>query len=161
MKTPLRPNSRDYIISRPGFENAFKHTVRNPIESKVCEWLMRRNIAHRHASEPFVLKVPRSGYETYVPDIILHDKREKKRVVIETLHQDYPRKGRTLILASFRKSWKESYFLILVTNSYSGFDIAKGAFDILVDVTALDVLEKEVPPPPGEYLKDFLSSTPR
>ncbi|HCV42201.1 MAG TPA: hypothetical protein DGH68_01865 [Bacteroidetes bacterium] len=138
------------IYSRSGFESKIGHHVRSKMEAVVCEWLMEHGVAHRHGSEMFTVRVGASGTPTaYVPDIVLHDKDELGRtVLIEPFDAPTPRIGGTRIIATFRKEMKKSYRVIIVAKKQQMGKVLEGAYDVIVDYSRLNALEKELPLPP-------------
>ncbi len=149
---PKKPESSVRIVfERPGFQNVHQHVVRSPMEEKVCDWLMQRHIAHRHASEIFTIVMgPRRTPFIYVPDIVLHDPTPGgKTIIIEPYQANVPKKGGTKLLGAFRRQTGGKYHLILIANRQYKKYILKGSYDVLIEFERLDTLEKKIPAPPN------------
>ena len=134
------------MYERAGFENTHKHSVRTRMEGRVCEWLMQRGVAHRHASEVFTVssgvgKVP----SVYVPDIILHDRHDDHKVIIETFQASAPKGAGTRLLAALQRQVEKKYFLIVVAHRGLKHNFLKGSYDAFVDIEKLEGLEKLIP----------------
>ncbi|MFN0157844.1 MAG: hypothetical protein ACKVRP_07215 [Bacteroidota bacterium] len=138
------------VYDRPGFENIHQHVVRSAMEAKVCDWLMQRRIAHRHAGEIFTVSLgPRGAASIYVPDIILHDRTKSgKIVIIEPYQVSVPKKGGTKLLAAFREQNKGQYYMIIIARRQYKKYILKGSYDAFIEIEKLDTLEKKIPLPP-------------
>jgi hypothetical protein len=137
------------LYERAGFKTRIGHLVRNKMEAAVCEWLIDRGVAHRHASEVFTVKMGATRAPSiYVPDIILHDKnKDGKTVIIEPLHSYAPKYGGTRIFAAFRKQLKRKYYIIMIAKKHYMHKILKDAYDVLIDFEKLHLLEKKIPFP--------------
>src|SRR5262245_7772836 len=120
-------------ITRPGFENIHKHHVRSPAESQVCCWLMDNNIAHRNAPEAFSVRLDDRRVETYVPDIILHDKDRGKSILVEVFQSKSSKRGGPALLAGFRSQSDGEFSLILVVRRNLMGGIRKDAYDHIVE----------------------------
>lgn len=136
---------------RTGFESAAGHQVRTTLESAVCDWLMENGVAHRHASEVFMVKTGATHAPTiYVPDIILHDRDDQGRlIIIEAVHSYAPKKGGMRLLAAFRKEMKGKCYLIIIAKRHYMKKILKDAHDIMIDFDTLDTLRRKIPIPPS------------
>lgn len=139
------------VYRRAGFESPAGHQVRTTLESSVCDWLMENSVAHRHASEVFMVKTGPTHVPTiYVPDIILHDRDAQGRlIIIEAVHSYSPKKGGMRLLAAFREEMKGKCYLIIVAKKHYMKKILKDAYDIMIDFGSLDELKRAIPIPPN------------
>ena len=137
------------VYDRAGFETPIGHRVRNKMEAAVCEWLISRGMAHRHASEVFTVRMGSAGAPIiYLPDIILHDKKKDgKTIIIEPFHTYVPKEGGTRVFAAFRKQLKSKYYIIMIAKRHYMHKILKDAYDVLIDFDKLHLLEKKLPFP--------------
>jgi len=119
------------------------------MEGVVCQWLIERGIAHRHASEMFTVTTgPARAPSMYVPDIILHDKtKDGKTIIIEPLQSSSPKGPGTKIFAAFRREMKKKYYVIVIARTNTMHKVLKNAYDVLIDYEKLYLLEKRIPFP--------------
>lgn len=133
------------VYKRAGFENTHKHIVRSRMEGMVCEWLMQKGIAHRHASEVFtIVSAVGKDPSVYVPDIILYDKYNGRTVIIEPFQVSVPKGGGTRLFAAFRRKMKDKYSLIVVARKSAKRNFIRGSYDAFVDIERLEQLEKKI-----------------
>ena len=143
-----REDSEVHIVyHRVGFESKAGHHVRSRMEAMVCDWLMSHRVAHRHGSEVFTVRLgARATPTVYVPDIVLHDTdKSGKTVILEPFDASTPRVGSTRIIACFRKEMNKNYSIIFIVKNRQKNKVLKGAYDVLVDFSDLDALEKYLP----------------
>lgn len=120
------------------------HQVRTITERQICEWLTERGIAHRHASEVFIVKATANGSPSlFVPDIIVTKKNKSGKVtLIETLHNFSPKRGGLKTFSAFCKQFGDKYYTVLVAKKANLETIPKGVCDTRVELENLNMLAK-------------------
>lgn len=153
MTTPMEPDTPEPTLRianhRASLASPIGHPVRSKIEARLCQWLIDRDVAHRHGAEIFTVRLGRSQAPyVYVPDIMLHDRREDGRtIIIECLANSAPRMGGTKLLTGFRQQSGKGYYLIVVAHGKTLESVPRSACDALVDFKHLDLLAKKIPIP--------------
>lgn len=136
-----------FATTQSTLETSAGHRVRTITERTICEWLAARGIAHRHASDVFIVKGPASGSPSlFVPDIILSGTTAKdgKAIIIETLHSFSPKRGGLRVFSAFCKQYRDQFYTILVARKSSLASIPRSTCDARVTLEDLDALEKKL-----------------
>lgn len=135
-----------FAPSRGSLEAGSGHRIRTLTEREICEWLTERRVAHKHASEVFIIKSTSNGSPSlFVPDILLTKKksRDGKTIIIETLHSFSPKKGGLRTFTTFCKQYLDEYFSILVAKKSTLESIPKGVCNARVELENLAILTKK------------------
>jgi hypothetical protein len=137
-----------FATSHGTLESTSGHQIRTITEREICRWLGERGIAHRHASDVFIVKSGAKGSPSlFVPDILLIKKnKDGKTIVIETLHNFSPKRGGLKTLSAFTKQFGDKYYTILVAKKSALESIPKSMCDARIDLENLDLLARKLGP---------------
>jgi hypothetical protein len=116
----------------PGWALPNGHIVRSNMEAAICNYLSAALEPHVHgAYEDMSFEVPigPNRHVLFVPSIMLtHTKKDGRTILIEPIDSIRPGGGMRR-LRGFRKRFKDSFYLILITRRVLHHDIPEDAYD--------------------------------